>query len=231
MPRKTPGPPCAICSSPSVAKGLCDKHYRKLHQFGDPTAKGLRPPDWGKKSTHPLHEKWLWTNRSLEGRDPTWNDFWAFVADVGEPPSDGYMLRRIDSKKPFGPGNWFWSEIAYKADGTLEERELNRIRQKVWRAKNPYRNKHHDLKKNYGITLADYERILADQGGGCAICDRTPENMAKRHLSVDHCHETKVIRGLLCDHCNRAIGLLRDDPSRLARAIVYLEKDRPQDPP
>lgn len=230
MPRKTPGPPCSVCKSPSVAKGLCDKHYRKLHQFGDPAAKGLRPADWGKKSNHPLHEKWLWTNRTLQGRDSAWNNFWTFVSDVGEPPGEGFILRRLDASQPFGPDNWFWSQVAYKADGTLAARELNSHRQRVWRAKNPYRTKHHDLKKNYGITLADYERMLSYQDGGCAICARTSESMSKRHLSVDHCHETKVIRGLLCDACNRAIGLLGDDTSRLERAIVYLRRDRSQEP-
>lgn len=68
----------------------------------------------------------------------------------------------------------------------------------------------------YSMTMDDYEIRVVAQGGRCAIC-RTPEK-----LHVDHDHSTGQVRGLLCNNCNRALGLLRDDPDVLARAVLYL---------
>jgi hypothetical protein len=70
----------------------------------------------------------------------------------------------------------------------------------------------------YGIEFADYERMLDEQDGHCAICPSTED------LHVDHCHSTGVVRGLLCGPCNRGIGLLRDDTERLLAAARYLSR-------
>ncbi len=80
-----------------------------------------------------------------------------------------------------------------------------------------------NLRRNYGITLADYDRILDDQNNGCAICGKTPEEN-KQRLAVDHNHTTGEVRGLLCKNCNTAIGLLGDNPSTLRLATRYLEE-------
>jgi hypothetical protein len=54
-----------------------------------------------------------------------------------------------------------------------------------------------------GVTDAEYERLLAAQGGGCAICDHPPRT---RRLHVDHDHKTGEVRGLLCHRCNRLLA-------------------------
>lgn len=86
-----------------------------------------------------------------------------------------------------------------------------------------------ELRETYGITVEDYDRMLAEQNGVCAICRQDEPTAHGRtgtrfRLSVDHDHETGRVRGLLCQKCNRAIGLLNDDPDRLAAAIAYLRK-------
>lgn len=73
--------------------------------------------------------------------------------------------------------------------------------------------------RGYQITRAEYAALLAKQDGKCAICGICPE--AKR-LSIDHDHETGAVRGLLCNNCNFAIGLLRDSPALVSRAALYL---------
>lgn len=78
--------------------------------------------------------------------------------------------------------------------------------------------------KAFGITVEQYEQMLAAQAGGCAICGE-PCKSGKR-LAIDHDHVTGVVRGLLCINCNQAIGKLRDDPAILRRAIAYLEVPR-----
>jgi hypothetical protein len=71
----------------------------------------------------------------------------------------------------------------------------------------------------YGITLADYEAMMTAQEDRCAICGETPPG---RTLHVDHDHETKKVRGLLCYGCNSGIGHFRDRPDLLRGAIDYL---------
>jgi Recombination endonuclease VII len=56
--------------------------------------------------------------------------------------------------------------------------------------------------RGLGVSTEDYERMLAEQGGGCAICGAPPKT---RRLHVDHNHKTGKVRGLLCFRCNRAL--------------------------
>ena len=75
-----------------------------------------------------------------------------------------------------------------------------------------------DLKRRFGITPEEYDVMLASQGGGCAICHTIP---GARRLAVDHSHITGVVRGLLCDLCNTALGKFGDSPILLQAAIDY----------
>lgn len=77
------------------------------------------------------------------------------------------------------------------------------------------------LQATYGITLSEYNIILADQHGVCAIC-KVP-HFPERPLVVDHDHDSGVVRGLLCSECNTGIGLLGDNPATLESAITYLD--------
>ena len=77
--------------------------------------------------------------------------------------------------------------------------------------------------KSYGMSLEQYDKLLAAQNGGCAICG-SKEAKTKRNgrFCIDHDHKTGELRGLLCAPCNRGIGLLADDPERLKAASDYL---------
>jgi len=81
------------------------------------------------------------------------------------------------------------------------------------------------LKSKYGITPEKYEKMFREQNGKCAICGDTDGKSARGTTTfcVDHCHKTGKIRGLLCNNCNRCLGLLKDDPSVLEKAIEYLK--------
>jgi hypothetical protein len=79
------------------------------------------------------------------------------------------------------------------------------------------------LKQNYGITKEEYENRMKSQGGKCAICSaETPQQKNIKRFSVDHCHKTKQVRGLLCSPCNRGLGCFYDNISNLEKAIEYL---------
>lgn len=75
-------------------------------------------------------------------------------------------------------------------------------------------------KYKYGLSPADYARMLADQGGTCAIC-RNPPRLT-RGLDVDHDHAAGQVRGLLCHSCNLALGIFKDDPNLVRAALSYL---------
>lgn len=79
------------------------------------------------------------------------------------------------------------------------------------------------LIRRYGIDRFEYQVMLASQDGMCAICLKPA---GKRTLHVDHCHTQGHVRGLLCSNCNRAIGLLGDNPDVMVRAASYVEANR-----
>lgn len=83
------------------------------------------------------------------------------------------------------------------------------------------------LRINFGITWDEYDLLFACQDGRCAICGGRPR---KYNLSVDHCHQTGEIRGLLCSKCNhKLLGSANDNPERLRRAADYLEEFAPRE--
>lgn len=86
-----------------------------------------------------------------------------------------------------------------------------------WRVKNAYRQQGYQLAR-YGISVADYDALLASQGGACAICDASPVLP-----SVDHDHGSGRVRGILCRNHNAGLGMFGDDPALLRTAARYLE--------
>lgn len=91
-------------------------------------------------------------------------------------------------------------------------------------------NRASELRRKFKLTLEDYEALLESQGGVCKICGDLP---SEKNLSVDHDHACcpgkftcgQCIRGLLCNDCNVAIGLMKDSPGRLRAAAEYLSPD------
>ena len=81
------------------------------------------------------------------------------------------------------------------------------------------------LLRKYGITEAQYNRLLKLQNGHCALCPRVVEKSGKR-LSVDHNHKTGEVRDLLCGQCNIAIGMARENENILKKMIKYLQKHK-----
>ncbi len=109
------------------------------------------------------------------------------------------------------PSKRFCSWDCNKLDPSLtSNQERSRLRQRKYR-----------FKREYGLTLEEYNQLFMKQNGKCALCFKHQKDL-KVALAVDHNHHTGKIRGLLCTTCNRAIGLFNDDPSVLQRATTYL---------
>ncbi len=96
----------------------------------------------------------------------------------------------------------------YKADPVIRER--------AWAS---------GLKTRLGVEFTAYNALLDSQGHLCKICgkpDGDGTSYQTRRLALDHCHATGKVRGLLCENCNRGLGLFKDSPELLQKAIEYL---------
>jgi len=158
--------------------------------------------------------------RSKLGCSEEWKDFWLFVAQMGDAPEGRFWLKRRDKSRPFSLENCYWAVpvASLRKESTLAEKAS---RQRAWTAKNKLRVKNTELKRSFGITLADYDRMLEEQNGVCAVCGQQDKHY---RLAVDHCHTTNKVRGLLCSPCNLGIGKFKDQPDRLEAAAAYLRR-------
>lgn len=84
------------------------------------------------------------------------------------------------------------------------------------------------LAHTYGITPQDYDQMVIDQGNVCALCDSPEPGTKHGFWHIDHCHETGVLRKLLCSTCNTGLGSFYDNPDVLRRAADYIEAHRPE---
>jgi len=78
-----------------------------------------------------------------------------------------------------------------------------------------------NLLAKYKISLGDYNDLFNNQDGCCAIC-KSHQSLFKKSLSVDRCHKTKNVRGLLCSKCNTALGLMQENPAVIQNALFYV---------
>lgn len=112
-----------------------------------------------------------------------------------------------------------------KEYGAINKKTINQY-SKDWRKNNPNYTRENDLKRHFGINIEQYNEMLKNQNGVCAICGK-PETATNKgkiiNLAVDHCHVSGKVRGLLCGNCNKGIGHLKDNPQTLRNAAEYLE--------
>jgi len=125
---------------------------------------------------------------------------------------------------------------------TPEQRETRRLYMQKWREANRekhnayarqshHKHKHKHIERNwnghlkrlYGVTAADHAALLIKQNGRCAICGTDKPGAVAKRFHLDHCHETKKVRGLLCVACNTSLGVLEKwYPKHRAQVVVYL---------
>lgn len=154
----------------------------------------------------------------VTGGSHDWVDPQALFAEVGFPPTRAHILAAVDLSKPLGPKNTQWvlpKEVGQKS-----------LYEKMVPAKGADYYFNRDLLKKFGITADDYKSKLAEQNGVCAICETIsiPDKSGRAYiLAVDHDHETRAVRGLLCRTCNVGIGYLKDRAALLRKAADYLD--------
>lgn len=213
------------CAEPAVARGLCGTHYKRWHRTGGTEADDLR---YGNKMPHPAYWAWCWIRKQTVVPYPQeWEEFRKFADDVGERPSDRHKLVRVDRGRSYSADNVRWVEYKTDVPETEDRRAYQREYMRQYRKHDPAYFKDRDLRRRFGIGLAEYLETLLAQKGVCAICgeaETADVGSRKMILAVDHCHGSKKIRGLLCKNCNTGLGAFKDDPGRLRAAIRYLRK-------
>lgn len=241
------------CEHAHVAKGLCGMHYQRLKKRGStalPPARkcavdGCEQRHFGRGYCNTHHRRWLATG-SVEVT-PRVRKTCTFT-DCGRPAVSASLcgghaqqVKRGAELKP----------LRLSRKSTIrDERGRKRCRTcTVWLPAEAFypNSKQSDgltayckrcdrsarLLRNYGITLDGYEAMLTTQGGACAICHVAPDEGSSLHVDHDHacCPGRKkscgrCVRGLLCEDCNRVLGVFRDEPTRFQSAIIYLAKRR-----
>ncbi len=208
------------CDRPVVSRGYCSTHYANDLRFGDPVSNF----GYGERSDHSLYEAWSYQRRTSAGRVVEWDDFWAFVEAVRERPSPMHTARRYKLSEPWGPDNFYWLE---KTASEVSKTEYMR----EWRKRNPLLCKGNSLKRAYGFSFDQYMHMYEKQGGKCAICGARKESFSSdkgrnETLVVDHCHDKKHVRALICAACNKGLGHFYDDSELMQKAVEYLKKHK-----
>src|ERR1039458_5977494 len=97
-----------------------------------------------------------------------------------------------------------------------------------WRADNPGKMRHqyrtYDLRRHYNLTPDEWDAMFEAQGRACAVCKSIFPGRKTGHWSTDHDHKTGIVRGILCNGGNMALGQAADDPQRLRALADYLER-------
>jgi len=227
---------CSNCGKPKVAaKGLCQTCYYRVRRNGSlqrtnvvnggvclvdgcgerAFAKNLCKRHYD-KDRHPLYMLWRRIrSRHTEEVPNSWARLDAFLADIGERPTERHQLRRIDEGKPFSASNVKWLV-------PLGVRTADPSYARAW-----------SIMRKFGLPLSEVEAMAERQNYRCSIC-RKPETALDRSgkvrpLCVDHCHTSErhgvmKVRDLLCNRCNHLLGLVGDDAALLRAAIAYLER-------
>jgi len=218
---------CSVegCGKQARTKGLCANHYQTLWRTG--SVDGKLPERYGEKTKHPLYI--TWHKAFMAGlMCDEWRDFWRFVKEIGVKPADGkYRISRLDKGSPYSTSNCVWKRVDVSRNpGESEASYQKRRIEGGARKREPYTYAK-GLKANHGMTVEEYEAMVAAQGNLCAMCGRPerrtdPKGQIKR-LAVDHCHTSLKRRALLCAACNTALGLLEDRIDLFEKAIAYLK--------
>lgn len=167
------GSHCTVdgCYNPIIAKGMCEAHYRTHIKYGSTESSF----GYGERKKHPLYETWRYQVRVKEGRCAEWEDFWQFVADVGDKPGTEYTAQRHSKKEPWDKSNFYWKE-------KIPSSASSKFYQAIFREQNPLKTKGYDLKRNFGITIDEYLKMYDTQKGCCAICGEQ-KNSYTQHIA------------------------------------------------
>ena len=206
---------CAItdCNAPVSGRGYCQKHYQRLRRHGDPLALKINRT----KSADLQPCKVDGCQRYAEARGMC-KSHWARWRKTGDPgPADFLAAPRSpdDTHRSCSKCGLELPVEKFPSDPRYPEKRTS-----ICFACKAVLDRSRALARRYGMTAKDYDDLLQQQGGKCAVCG------SENRLCVDHCHQSTKVRGILCDRCNVALGAANDDPDVLRGLADYLDRHR-----
>lgn len=204
-------PSCELCEFPVHCKGYCARHYWRYRKYGDPLG-GLSRR--GARKAPRYEETEDLENSKICSTCGKRLPISAFNRDKSR--KDGYQYRCKNCYRD-------WYNTRYATEKSFREKRSQHF-SKYYAEKYPTLQEQKNASKflaMYGITREQFAEMSTLQGDLCKICQKPPSG--KTRLSVDHDHKTRKIRGLLCDNCNKGLGVFQDNPDLLAAAIEYLK--------
>lgn len=135
------------------------------------------------------------------------------------------LLKFFSKRKRSKDGLNTWCKscvVANNSKNYHKDIEKSRLKSRQWDANNKDYIFEKELKHKFNITIVEYNEMLAKQNHRCFLCERHRSELPIR-LSVDHCHTTGKIRGLLCGNCNRGLGCFKDNSNVLLKAAKYVK--------
>jgi Recombination endonuclease VII len=225
---------CSVptCDEPWAAKDLCTVHYERFRRTGSTDA----PPEAGRPCSVKTCEERVIAQEMCGKHYAYWRKH-----GVPEPPPKPEKVwlpcthagcTELATRKNGMCNRHYRKAIAGTKPMCIEEGCPRRARTHGGFCDTHGTDLARQLKTRYNMTVPEYKAMLEAQGGGCAICGRSPSAGTRiKRLVVDHDHGCcpgdtscgKCVRGLLCNYCNRLLGMALDDPGRLHSAIAYLE--------
>ncbi len=194
--------PCLVvgCDGPVLARGWCCAHYNRWHQHGHPEA--LADSEQARRAARAREGE---TGQRFCRDCATYKPLDEFCRDATRPDGLRAHCRPCTAAKQYDrwardPEKWRAYHRARYAANPEPARAYSRARY----AENPEYFRERSLITNYGLTLADWNRMWAEQGQRCLLCEETPD----KQPVVDHCHRTGRVRGLLCQRCNLTLGFV-----------------------
>jgi len=123
------------------------------------------------------------------------------------------------------------SYAEYQREWRKRNPERVKATRKAWKDKNKGKTNNGELLRTFGISLKEYNEMLLSQGSVCLLCGNQETMIDNRtgnikQLSVDHCHDSNIVRGLLCNCCNVGLGYFKDNIKTLELAIDYLKQTK-----
>ena len=116
------------------------------------------------------------------------------------------------------PDREYWAKgLCNRCYRRNSRREYNKLYYREWRKIHPKYDQKYHLKRNYNISLEDYQDMYTVQEGKCFLC-----STFKEVLHVDHCHKLHTVRKLLCPTCNTCLRIIDRDISWASKAMKYV---------
>ena len=144
---------------------------------------------------------------------------------------NGHLLTPENTSPNGKGGKWVCCKLCKNArarEYAQNHWKENKQRLRDWCVSNPTQvktsAKKRKLKMKYGLTPERVQEMVVEQGGKCAACGSTEPGGRHNVWLIDHNHMTGKVRGLLCNGCNVALGMLKEDETRIFALIEYLRR-------